>query len=282
MLPRVYNCLVLLLIFLFPIRNKKSYEQKSYDVSGKQVSQSLKIKEEPVIPRKQVINSSLNSASPPFYPSRTSGQDTSMIPNRDVQTTSVSRSALAPSLSTSSVRGKETFEYPTNQDLLRIHGNTTANVLSGSSSSSAGTIHSPQFSVQDKGPSPSGGQLNYRQNSLPSQSGRFSSQAPAQPSLRPTISQLGQYHTVGGSVPPVFQVQSANVSDAAESNSPTESNNSKTMVVGKEKSISLSGNRSAILYKGAHQFIGPNRTLALGPGDQNFPGTPALLPGKYY
>ncbi|XP_058111486.1 protein MLN51 homolog isoform X2 [Magnolia sinica] len=273
--------------------------------SGRAPAHTSNSQPDSFIPRKHVFASSLSSASPPFYPSGSSNQDISVTQKRDAQTGGTNRNlhSSAPieenfstSHSSTLLRGKNVV-HPTGQDRpymadsTRPVGGKPLNNLqlqSSGSSSPVNTTQSPQSRIQGRGLTISA-QLNHQPSSSPNQVNRGfgQTQLPVvhqravqnaiQPALRASPQQLGQ-HAVGGtqaSSPP--QAQSINSSDVGEIESPPGSSKSKTALVGKGKASIQGSGRGSFLYSGA-QVIGATGAMGVAHGDQNFPGTPALLP----
>lgn len=66
--------------------------------------------------------------------------------------------------------------------------------------------------------------------------------------------------------------------DSGETDAASESGKSKGALVGKGKGGSQGSGRGTFLYGGA-QVMGASGNMGASHGDQNFPGTPAFLPG---
>ncbi|XP_039033471.1 protein MLN51 homolog isoform X2 [Hibiscus syriacus] len=242
--------------------------------------------------KKHIFASSLSSASPPFYPSGSSKNDSSLNQKKDFQAGSVSRD-LHPSVAnkkssvfeSDSLRGKNPLDY-INMAKLYIDDSVTSasakpltNVQMLPSGSSLDNSGQPsQSSVQGRGiaiPGPKTYQPAPRQNqvnrvspqTIPVQ-GRalFSVQAAAQ--------QLGQHPGIGSraSSPPktamsVSSYESGEV-EASEKSKP------EGALASKGKSSIQGARRGSYLYGGAH-IIGTTGNMSISHGDQNFP---AFLP----
>eukprot|EP00262_Sarcandra_glabra_P000193 TRINITY_DN10285_c0_g1_i1.p1 TRINITY_DN10285_c0_g1~~TRINITY_DN10285_c0_g1_i1.p1 ORF type:complete len:658 (-),score=139.38 TRINITY_DN10285_c0_g1_i1:420-2393(-) len=273
----------------------KSLEPTSNTSSGTVASQNSNLQPGLVLPRKHVFASSLSSASPPFYPSGSSSQDISITHKRQTQTGITSRNLPSPmmeentsaSQSSALLRGKTIID-PICQDRLYmddsnrpISGKPLTNLqLQPSGSSSAViTTQSPQTRVQGRGLT-SSGQLNYQQTSSLNQVNRGSvqtQQRPVQSALRASPQQLGQRPGNGTQPSSPRLAPSVNLSEVGEVESSPGSSKSKTALVGKGKTNIQGSGRGSFMYSGA-QVIGANGAMGVAHGDQNFPGTPALLP----
>lgn len=275
--------------------------------SRRELAYASNAQPELVLPRKHVFASSLNSASPPFYPSVTSKQDSSITQKRDIQTGNTSRNLQSPLLSeknlptshsTALMRGKTVAELNgperpfMDNSVHPVSGKQLNNLQSQSSGSSIriNLRQTAQLRSQERGPAISG-QLNYQPNASLNQFNKGSTQtqipvvqqrsgqSPVQTASRGFPQQLGQ-RPGSGTQPSLNQASSANSSEAGDMESPPgSSNKSNTALAGRGKdSIHGSGNNS-ILY-GSSQVIGSTGPRGLAHGDQNFSATPALLPGK--
>ncbi|PKA57193.1 hypothetical protein AXF42_Ash002497 [Apostasia shenzhenica] len=280
-------------------QSPKPQQLASVNGSGRQISQVMNVQSEPVAPRKQVFASSLNSASPPFYPSGSSSQDTS---KRDMQTGNKSQSSskqmennFLSSQSSSIFRGKAVAD---SAGLDRLYLDESVNHVpgksqldpqlrpSGSSLSLSNANLSPQHKVQVRNSSTISSpmlsnSLNYATRiPLQNQSSVVqpkSVQTQGQHALRISTTQLvGQHLVTGNQV--VSQSQApGDIFEVGEVESPPGSSKSRSALVGKGKTASQSLGRGSLLYGGA-QVIRPTGATGLPHGDQNFPGTPALLP----
>ncbi|XP_031488125.1 protein MLN51 homolog isoform X1 [Nymphaea colorata] len=251
--------------------------------------------------RKHVFASSLNSASPPFYPS---GQDISSTPKRHIQAGNAGRSTTNSANSVDengmgsntniSMRGKAVVdsigqdEIQVDQSMHPVIEKALPNVqvhASGSSPSVSGA-QSSQTKVQGKGLVVSG-QMNYPVAPSSGTMNRISTQAPVpaqqrlvqgQSTLRSSIQQLSQRPGSGPQESSSSQVSSvASLHEVDEVESPEGSSKSKLSFSGTGKVAPQGNGKASFLYGGA-QVIGSTNAEAGGRGDQTFPPTPALLP----
>ncbi|KAL5973012.1 hypothetical protein ACLOJK_039819 [Asimina triloba] len=280
----------------------KPLESTSNANSGRLSTHSSNSQPESFAPQKHVFASSLSSASPPFYPSGTSTQDVSTIQKRDAHTGGVNRN-LQPSVaieenfsashSSTLMRGKAVVDSASQDrhfsgDSVRAVGGKPLNNLQHSSglSSPVNTMQLPQSKVQGRGLAVSG-QLNHQPGSSPNQLTRAlgQMQLPAahqrpvqnlsQAVLQASSQQTGQCSGTRASSPP--PAPSMNPVDVGEMELLQGSNKSKSALVGKGKASIQGSGRGSFLYSGA-QVIGATGAMGVAHGDQNFPGTPALLP----
>lgn len=256
---------------------------------------------DPVPERRQVF-SSLNSASPPFYPSGSSNKDIALTQKRDGQAGSSYR-GLHPAVmddsssvqqTNSLLRGKNIAES-VGMDKLYIDdsintgaGKPLSNMqmpLSGSSLVNA--TQSPPIRAQGRGLSIPG-QMNYQPGPPHNQVNRVSSstqlhsvqKGPAQSRGQPPAQQSSQRPGSGSqSSSPPKTALSINSNESGEAESPSESNKSKSALVGKGKANTQGAGRGSFMYGGV-QVMGATGNMTVGHGDQNFPGTPAFLPGE--
>ncbi|KAK1264533.1 hypothetical protein QJS04_geneDACA021320 [Acorus gramineus] len=274
----------------------KSYEATSNKNSLRPSSNTSNARSDPAPPRKQVFASSLNSASPPFYPSGSSNQDTSIVQKRDGQSGNTNRNLPSSVLeknhfssqSSAPLRGKATID-PIGQDKFYYDGSVRGasmkplnNSHSFGSSSSVNPSQSYQSRNQGRALSIPG-QSNYQPNSSTDQVNRGSvqTQVPVvqrKPVLNRVQSVPSAPQLSGGSHPvSAPQALSSNSSEIGEVESPSGSSKSKTALVVKGKTSVVQGSgRGSFMYGGA-QVIGVTGAMGGGAGDQSFP-TPALLP----
>ncbi|XP_042521297.1 protein MLN51 homolog [Macadamia integrifolia] len=285
-------------------QNKQSgkvAETTSNASSGRVHMNTKNVQSDRVPPRKNVFASSLNSASPPFYPSSSSNQDVSVPQKRNAHSGNANRN-LSPSgmddnysaPHSNSYRGKSVAN-PVGLDRLYVgesvrpvSGKQLSNLqLHASGTSSIMTTQSPQSRAQGRGLAVSG-QLSYHPTLPLNQVNRVSAEAhpssvqprpvqiPAQP-LRASTQHLGQRPGTGSQASSPPKAPSRNSPEPGESESPPSSSKSKTALVGKGKGNVQGSGRGSFLYNGA-QVIGATGTMGVAHGDQNFPGSPALLP----
>ncbi|KAK8453047.1 hypothetical protein SEVIR_5G219500v4 [Setaria viridis] len=249
-------------------------------------------------PKKNVINSSLNSASPPFYPSGASNQDFPVAAQRrDIQTGG-SNKVLPSSMkmddnsklqSGPMVRGRTTMDYG-GRDRFHADGPVrsspgrapTTSLNSGFTSSSVNPGQSPVVRASG-GSSNTGVSSNNQSTSSFHQMQRISTQMQSHaPVMHPKSGQVPNQSAAR--IPPQplnhrtnnlspAQHQPVKSTESGENGSYPSQNNSKapSAVV---KANNHETGMGSFMYGGA-QVIG---AAGLSQGDQNFPGTPALLP----
>ncbi|KAG6669382.1 hypothetical protein CIPAW_01G240300 [Carya illinoinensis] len=258
-----------------PAENKRSgkpLEKTSHTNSGRAFMPVSSVESEPVPVRRQVFASSLNSASPPFYPSGSSNKDITLMQKTDLQAGSSNRS-LHPAVmddgssitqTNASLRGKNITES-VGMDKLYIDesinpgaGKPLANLqmpLSGSSLVS--TTQSPP--TKGRGLA---GQMNYQPALPQNQVNRVP------PSTQFHAVQRGPAQSRGQ--PPVQ-------APAQHANQRPESNSSKGALVGKGKGNTQRTGMGSVMYSGT-QVMGATGSMAVSHGDQNFTTTPTFLP----
>lgn len=277
----------------------KPLERTSHNNSERAFTSTSNVESDPVPERRQVF-SSLNSASPPFYPSGSSNKDIALTQKRDAQAGSSYR-GLHPAVmddsssvqqTNSLLRGKNIAES-VGMDKLYIDdsintgaGKPLSNMqmpLSGSSL--VNTTQSPPIRAQGRGLSIPG-QMNYQPGPPHNQVNRVSSstqlhsvqKGPAQSRGQPPAQQSSQRPGSGSqSSSPPKTALSINSNESGEAESPSESNKSKSALVGKGKANTQGAGRGSFMYGGV-QVMGATGNMTVGHGDQNFPGTPAFLP----
>ncbi|XP_048319178.2 protein MLN51 homolog [Ziziphus jujuba] len=281
----------------------KSLEKPSHANSGRGFTPVSNSESNPAPTRKNVFASSLNSASPPFYPSGSSTKDITLTHKRDVQAASTNKNARQSVMDESFsvpqtnalVRGKNIAES-VNMDKLHIDdsvnsaaGKTLNNLqMPPSGPSLVNTSQPPQSRAQGRVVLP--GQMSYQPAPPHNQLTRASSstqlhavqrspaQNRAQPAVQNSTQQLGQRPGSGSqtSSPPKTAVSLSSL-EPGEVESPLETSKSKTALVGKGKGIAQGSGRGSHIYGGA-QVIAATGSMGVSHGDQNFPGTPAFLP----
>ncbi|KAG2729123.1 hypothetical protein I3760_01G235500 [Carya illinoinensis] len=286
-----------------PAENKRSgkpLEKTSHTNSGRAFMPVSSVESEPVPVRRQVFASSLNSASPPFYPSGSSNKDITLMQKTDLQAGSSNRS-LHPAVmddgssitqTNASLRGKNITES-VGMDKLYIDesinpgaGKPLANLqmpLSGSSLVS--TTQSPP--TKGRGLA---GQMNYQpalpQNQVnrvpPSTQFHAVQRGPAQSRGQPPVQAPAQHANQRpgsgsqASSPPKVGL-SINSYEPEEAESFSESNSSKGALVGKGKGNTQRTGMGSVMYSGT-QVMGATGSMAVSHGDQNFTTTPTFLP----
>ncbi|KAK4349956.1 hypothetical protein RND71_029269 [Anisodus tanguticus] len=266
-----------------PPPNKQSglsVEKHSYHSTAKASAPVSNAENDAVTAAKQWFVSSLNSASPPFYPSSSSAKEITMTHKKELQT------------GTSSVlRGKNASDS-VSLDKLNIADPVTAVAAKVSSglqlapgSSTISPTQSQPLRGQGKGfnampnvnyQSPV---INDQFNGVPLPTSLPSTQrnpvlGRGQPSFQATghqFAQLSGTRSQGSSPPKTGQ----SISEIGEFESSSDSSKSKSAMVAKGKGTLQSTGRGSVLYGGAQVMGAPG---SMGSGDQNFPATPAFLP----
>ncbi|CAO2203904.1 unnamed protein product [Urochloa humidicola] len=247
-------------------------------------------------PKKNVINSSLNSASPPFYPSGASNQDFPVAAQRrDIQTggsnkvfpSSMKMDDNSKLQSGPMGKGRTSMDYGGRD---RFHADGP--VRSSPGRASTASLNSGFTSSVNPGQSPivraSGGSSNtgISSNNQPTSSfhqiPRISTQMQSHtPVMHPKSGQVPNQSAVRTPQPlnhrsnnssPV-QHQPVKSTESGENGSYPGQNNSKATSAVVKANNQETG-MGSFMYGGA-QVIG---AAGLSQGDQNFPGTPALLP----
>lgn len=288
------------MFILHDLRSVDLPEKAPYNNSGRSLAPSPSVEGEPVSVRKHVVASSLNSASPPFYPSGTSNKNIPKVEKREVQAGLPQKNMYddSRSMPQSSVMvdGKHVVDA-SSMDRLYINdsnnpslGNHLSRPSSGSSVVNSAQI--PQSRPQGRGavvgsnsypPASLHSQVN--KVSLPAQShgvARTPSQTRVQPAVQVPVQQTGQRPGSGSqSSSPPRTSTSVNSLETGDVDSSSESSKLKTALVGKGKGVAQGGGASSFIYGGA-QIMGTSGNMNITHGDQNFPHTPAFLPGKVY
>ncbi|CAI9766096.1 unnamed protein product [Fraxinus pennsylvanica] len=282
-------------------RNKqsvKSVEKPSRVNSGRTRALIPSVESDAFPHRKQMFASNLSTASPPFYPSGSSTEDTSLPHKRDVQA-STSNQNIQPSIADKSftfaqssemLRGKNIVDS-IGMDTLYIDDTVSAdNALSAlqmlpSCSSSFNTTQPKQSRSQGRGMTsltkmayeplsknqfnrvPPATLLQTAQKNPGQSRGLSSAQASGQQFLQPLTS--GSQ----ASSPPKTAVP-ANSFETGEMEFLSDSSKSKTALIAKGKGSVKGGGRGSFLYDGV-QVMGASGNMGSVHGDQNFP---AFLP----
>lgn len=268
----------------FPNRHGKSGERGSYSTYAK-VSEPSTAESDPVPPQKHVF-SSLNSASPPFYPSVSSNKEISSTQKRDDiavqlhqnQQSSVMDESFSISES-NTMRGKNVADYIGMNKLYIDDQDPTR-----SGKPLTNFSQSPHSRVQGKVQTPMG-KMNHQpilqnqvykvSNQAQQRNGPQATSQTRQASLQASGRQLGQ-RTQSSSSPD--SALTANSFECRETRSPPETSKSNTALIGKGKNVQGNG-RGSFPYGGA-QVIGASGNLGSTHGDVNFPGMPTFLPGN--
>ncbi|PHT47338.1 hypothetical protein CQW23_11546 [Capsicum baccatum] len=285
-----------------PPPNKQSglsAEKHSYHSTAKASAPVSNLENDAVAAAKQGFVSSLNSASPPFYPSSSSAKEITMTHKRELQTGTSSRSGHPSALgdsstaaqSTSVLRGKNASDSVSLEKL-----NFSDHITAVASKVSSGLQLAPGSSTMSPTQSqPLRGQgrgfnampnVNYHSRVISNQFNRVSqpTNLPStqrnpvlgreQPSFQATSHQFAQRsgtRSQGSSPPKTGQ----SIPETGEFESSSDSSKSKSAMVAKGKGTIQSTGRGSVLYGGAQVMGAPG---SMGSGDQNFPATPAFLP----
>lgn len=281
------------------VRSKKPLEEASQDNSGQVFISNLNTEADPAPAKKQTFASSLNSASPPFYPSSSSSKDIASTQKKGVQVGNLNRNNRASVVddnfsgppSNALLRGKN-IANSVGIDKLSINDSvitSAAKPLATLRGSSVNTSQSFQTRAQGRAMAPPAGQMPYQNNPSQGQSNRLSPQVQvhagqrsAAPNRVQTSPQVPGQRPGSGSQAssPPKTTASVNSYETAEMESASESSKSAGALVGKGKGSAQGGGRGSFVYSGAH-VVGAGGNMGVGHGDQNFPGTPAFLPGKF-
>nr|XP_018624791.1 protein MLN51 homolog isoform X2 [Nicotiana tomentosiformis] len=281
-------------------RSGQSVEKLSHNSIGKASVPVSNFENDGITSAKQGFISSLNYASPPFYPSGPSTKEITATHTRELQTGTSSHRAQ-PSLlggssaaaqSTAMLRGKD-VSGSSGIDKYKIDG--PISTVSGKLPSS---LHMPpgSSSVNSKQAQPLRGQgrgfntlphMNY-QYPVPNNQGsrvtqptkvhstqRNSAHSRGQPSLQVT-QQLVQQSGTGSQSSPPKTGQTMNTFHG-ELESSSESGKSKSAMVVKGKGILQGTGRGSALYGGT-LVMGTPESMGSGHVDQNLSATPPYLP----
>lgn len=225
-------------MFLLSHFRSQSLEDTSSNANlGKDQTQGSNSQLEQVLPIKQTVASSLNSASPPFYPARSSNQEFPVGQGRNAQLSNnlLRGKAFVPSVASSS---NGPFPLATSQ-------------VSGDYGQPAHPI--------------------VQQNPI---------QSPTRSSPRIPAQMLGARFSNSSKISPA-QPTSTILGDDAEISSPSGSNKYDTRLTVTGQPDDQGEERPSFLYGGAH-VLGATGAMGITLGDQNFHGTPALLPGLHH
>ncbi|GMP34633.1 hypothetical protein CsSME_00007422 [Camellia sinensis var. sinensis] len=281
-------------------RSGKSIEKTLHVTSGRVPMATSNSESNPVPAIKQVFASSLNYASPPFYPSLSSNKETTLTQKKDVQAGTINRNLrsavmdenFSVSQSNTMMRGKDVVD---SIGMEKLYINDSISPVAGKPSTSLQLPLSRPSLVNNTQP------LRPRaqgRNLVPS--GQMTCQPGAPHSQVTRASPPNQLHTVQRNpvqsrVQPSFQASvqspgsgsqttsppkaalSINYFEPGELESPPESSKSKNALIGKGKGSVQGSGRGSFLYGGT-QVMGASGNMGSGHGDQNFPGTPAFLP----
>uniref|UniRef100_A0A7N0TTB0 Btz domain-containing protein n=2 Tax=Kalanchoe fedtschenkoi TaxID=63787 RepID=A0A7N0TTB0_KALFE len=268
----------------------KYIEKVANPISGEGLASVSAVAPDVVPATKNLVASNLNSASPPFYPSGTSGKDLNLAPKKDVQANtnrvpppSSADESLASTHANTMFRGKG-IDDPVGlnkkylDDMARKPSDSSHVPPSSFTSSSQG----PQFLTHGRGqghaghlPSQltshpkhaskvSGVQLHATQRIPPAQNRTDSySKAPS----HPVPKHMGNGCQMSSS-PPVGYASPKPLESGEESQS--ESGKARTAIVGKGASAVQGGPLGPFMYNGA-QILGATGNMGVSHVDQNFP-----------
>lgn len=261
----------------------KSTEKTPHTSSGRTPVSTPNTESDSVPAMKQVVASSLSSASPPFYPSASSNKEIASTQKREIQAGTISQSNTM-------IRGKNVVNaggmekvYINNSVSPNPGKPSTSLQLSPSGSSLVNNTqalhpraHGGGVALSGQGTFQQGAPHNLVSRASPPVQPHNVQRIPAQTRVQPSVQQLGQRPGSGSqtSSPPKAG-SSMNSFGSGELESPPESSKSKTALVG-NGGVQVSG-RSSFLYGGA-QLMGASGNMGSGRGDQNFAAAPAFLP----
>ncbi|KAK1416827.1 hypothetical protein QVD17_25944 [Tagetes erecta] len=229
--------------FEAPAQNRQSAKptEKTSQANSGRASTAMPASESAQVPVRKNVASNLNSASPPFYPSGSSNKETNPTQKKDAQTGSLNRaprtSVMAENypISQSSIPRGKNASVTLGMDKLYIDDSVSK------------PLNKLQTRAEGRGPMPVG-QMAY--------------QPVNRPNFQPSGQQFGTRSASGSraSSPPKTSGPAHGL-ESIDLESSTESNDSKTALVGKGKGSVASSGMSSFSY-----------------GDQNFPGAPTFLP----
>ncbi|XP_066365874.1 protein MLN51 homolog [Miscanthus floridulus] len=218
---------------------------------GKDQTQGSNSRLEQVLPIKQTVASSLNSASPPFYPARSSNQELPVGQGGNAQ------------LSNNLLRGKAFVPSVGNAAAAMNGMNRPALLLAASSSNAPFSLATNQVNRDYGQPA----HPLVQQNPV---------QSPTRSAPRMPAQMFGARFSNSSKISPA-QPTSTTLGDDAEISSPRGSNKFDSRLTVKGQPDDQGEERSSFLYGGAH-VLGATGAMGITLGDQNFHGTPALLP----
>ncbi|XP_054781031.1 protein MLN51 homolog [Prosopis cineraria] len=279
----------------------KASQRSSYGNSGRTSTPTSNVESDPMLARKQVVASNLNSGSSPCYPSGSSNRD--IMPKGDVQTGNRSRTAcpgvtaegFSVQQNNALPRGKNAVEYISMEKLYIDESTTPAVGMPSNNFHMPPSRSSGVNASQSSQPRASGRtvaipvQMNYEPSSTHIQASkvlqtqlqathRSSVPGQTQTSVLAPVPQLGQSLGSGfrASSPPKTSLATTSF-DSGEIDAASDLGKFKESLVGKAKGGSRGSGRGSLLYGGAH-VMGTSGNMGVSHGDQNFPATPAFLP----
>ncbi|KAE8700639.1 CASC3/Barentsz eIF4AIII binding, putative isoform 3 [Hibiscus syriacus] len=279
-----------------PTQNKlsgKPHERTSQSNSSRAFIPETNADTASVPARKHIVESSLSSASPPFYPLGSSNKDITLTRKKDMQAGSISRK-LHPSVTDenisvpqpNSLQGKNVLDSLSMAKLYTDDSSMSAYVKPLTNVQLGNTGQPSHSRVQGRGlaipgqkayqPAPHQNQVN--KFSPPTQVNsvqRSSVQGRTLSSVQAGAQQLGQHPSIVGSQAssPPKKATSGGSYESGEVES-SETSKSKDALVSKGKGSAQGAGRGSFLYGGA-QIMGASGSIAVNQGDQNFP---AFLP----
>ncbi|KAJ8560699.1 hypothetical protein K7X08_022559 [Anisodus acutangulus] len=285
-----------------PPMNKQSghsVEKLSDNSTGKASAPVTDLQNDGITSVKQSFASSLNYASPPFYPSSSSTKEITVTHKRELQTGPsshrmqryLSGKSSTSAQSTAMLRGKDVRDS-TDIDKLKIDDSISADSAKLPSSlqmpPDASSVYSNKQPQRGQGrrfntsphtdyhyPIPNNQGNRVSQPTQLHSTQRNSVQSRGQPSLQGT-QQLAQQSGTGSQSSPPSRTGSTVNTLHTELESPLESRKLSAMVA-KGKGTLQGAGRGSVPYGGA-QGMGTPGDMGSGKGDQNLSATPAYLP----
>ncbi|KAL7191349.1 hypothetical protein ACSBR2_023430 [Camellia fascicularis] len=280
-------------------RSGKSIEKTLHVTSGRAPMATSNSESDPVPARKQVFESSLNYASPPFYPSVSSNKETTLTQKKDVETGAINRNLRSAvmdenfcvSQSNTMMRGNDVVD---SIGMEKLYINDSISPVAGKPSTSLQLPLSRPSLVNNTQPLlpraqgrnlvPSG-QMTCQPGAPHSQVTRASppnqlhtvQRNPVQSRVQPSFQTVQSPGSGSQTTSPPKAALSINYFEPGALKSPPESSKSKNALIGKGKGSVEGSGRGSFLYGGT-QVMGASGNMGSGHGDQNFPGTPAFLP----
>ncbi|CAI0422626.1 unnamed protein product [Linum tenue] len=268
------------------LQNKRAVEKTSHGLGRAATATVMSNPESDQVPP-ATKHSSLNSASPPFYPSGSSSKDATVTQKNNMQSGSASRNNVQQTGPLA--RGKNVSDTVA-MDKLYIDdraplssGKAFNNIKMPLVSSSMVNNSSQTSQTRAHGRAvPVSGQVGY-QSTVPQNQVNRTSQAAQHHAVQRGVSQSrvqssaqapsqqSSQRSGGGSraSSPPSSAMSENSYEHGEAESTSESSKSRTALVGQGK--------GPFMYGGA-QVVATSGAMGVVPGDQNFPARPAFFP----
>uniref|UniRef100_A0A0D9V2J3 Btz domain-containing protein n=1 Tax=Leersia perrieri TaxID=77586 RepID=A0A0D9V2J3_9ORYZ len=255
-----------------PARSRDSSVNAS---AVRESGQTLNVQSEVAPQKKNVVNSSLNSASPPFYPSGASNPDFSVTTQRRDNIQSGGSNLKLQSGPT--VRGRTAMDYGARDKFQHADGPVRQSPRGGgtsmnSSGFTASSVNHGQSPVRAQGGN--GIPSNNKSTSSLRQNPKVSTQQQSHTSA--VHQKSGQVQTQSTMRVQTTQHLSVRSTESGD-NGLYPSSNKSNASSGAGKTNNQETGRGSFMYGGA-QVIGAPGAVGLAQGEQNFPGTPALLP----